>query len=189
MSFTIIGLETIEQEIAEKAEAAERGNYKDGVYTGQGEGFRGTTQVQVTVEDGFIADIAVLSFQDDREFFQKAQSSVVGGILTEQTPDVDAVSGATFSSKSIMEAVADALESGLGEPEQPADNRKEDAADGSVEPDGKPEQHAGGEYGSEAGHPEAGEGKGHGPGRSGNGRHGRGRRGGSGGDGHRGGWN
>ena len=106
-----------EQQITEKKE---KGNYKDGVYTGVGEGFRGTTQVQVTVEDGDIVDITVLSFQDDGEFFKKAQSAVISAILTEQTPDVSAVSGATFSSNSIMDAVADALGSDSGRVEQPA---------------------------------------------------------------------
>ena len=40
--------------------------------------------MQVTVEDGYIADITVLSFQDDREFFQKAQSAVINDILAGQ---------------------------------------------------------------------------------------------------------
>lgn len=99
--------ETIsDQQVTEKRE---KGNYKDGVYTGVGEGFRGTTEVQVTVEDGYIADITILSFRDDQEFFHKAQSAVINAILTEQTADVSTVSGATFSSNSIMDAVADAL--------------------------------------------------------------------------------
>lgn len=94
------------QQVTEKKE---KGNYKDGVYTGVGEGFRGTTEVQVTVENGYIADITILSFKDDQEFFYKAQSAVINAILTEQTTDVSTVSGATFSSNSIMDAVADAL--------------------------------------------------------------------------------
>ena len=133
------------QQVTEKTEKTEKGNYRDGVYTGTGEGFRGTTQVQVTVEDGYITDITVLSCRDDREFFQKAQSAVINAILNAQTTDVSAVSGATFSSNGIMDAVADALESGPGEPEEPVDNSKADAADGGVEPDGKPEQPGSGE--------------------------------------------
>ena len=137
------------QQVTEKEENAGNGNYKDGVYTGTGEGFRGTTQVQVTVEDGYIADITVLSYRDDREFFQKAQSAVINDILAGQTPDVDAVSGATFSSKGIMDAVADALGSGLGESSQSASHGNEDApgrpADGVMEPDGNIQQPGSGE--------------------------------------------
>lgn len=62
-----------DQQVTEKKE---KGNYKDGVYTGSGAGFRGTTKVQVTVENGYIADITILSFRDDQEFFHKAQSAV-----------------------------------------------------------------------------------------------------------------
>lgn len=145
VSETVSGQQVTEKtERAEITEITEKGNYKDGIYTGTGEGFRGTIQVQVTVEDGYIADITVLSFQDDREFFQKAQSAVINDILAEQTSDVDAVSGATFSSSGIIEAVADALESGMGESEQPANHSNEDAAGqpagGVMEPDGNLQQ-------------------------------------------------
>ena len=77
--------------------------------------------MQVTVEDGYITDITILSFRDDQEVFHKAQSAVINAILTEQTPDVSTVSGATFSSSSIMDAVADALGSSFKSSEQSVD--------------------------------------------------------------------
>lgn len=185
-------------DIGEEIEKAEKGNFIDGVYTGTGDGFRGTTQVQVTVENGYIADITVLSFQDDREFFQKAQSVVVNDILAEQTTDVDAVSGATFSSKGIMDAVADALGSGQSESSQPVDSGEDDAAGGeNGSESGKPgtdgesssglgQPGAGTGNGHSSGQPGAGQGNGSGTGHQGNGGHGKGWRGGSGGGGHRG---
>lgn len=118
-----------EQQVTEKNG---KGNYKDGVYTGTGKGFRGNTQVQVTVENGYIADIKVLSFEDDNEFFHKAQTAVINAILTEQITDVDAVSGATFSSNSIMDAVADALRDSTGEPEQQEDVELEENNDDNL---------------------------------------------------------
>lgn len=81
----------------------------DGTYTGSGTGFRGETEVSVTVENGAIVSIAVISYQDDERYFSRAQAQVIEEILAGQTPDVDAVSGATFSSNGIMEAVANAL--------------------------------------------------------------------------------
>jgi len=81
----------------------------DGVYTGTGTGFRGDTEVSVTVENGYITEIVIDSYRDDEQYFQRAKSSVLSAILTAQSPDVDAVSGATYSSNGIMEAVADAL--------------------------------------------------------------------------------
>ena len=88
------------------------GPFTDGVYTGRGEGFRGEVQVQVTVENGLISDIIVLSDQDDAQYFSRAVSGTVAAILERQSTDVPTVSGATFSSNGILEAVADAL--GIG---------------------------------------------------------------------------
>lgn len=81
----------------------------DGTYQGEGTGFRGTSSVSVTVENGAIVDITVESYEDDQEFFVRAESSVISEILSAQSLDVQAVSGATFSSNGIIEAVANAL--------------------------------------------------------------------------------
>ena len=85
------------------------GTYSDGVFKGSGEGFRGDIDVTVTVENGIISDISIESYKDDREFLQKAKNGVISAIISSQSTDVDAVSGATFSSNGIKEAVADAL--------------------------------------------------------------------------------
>ena len=63
----------------------------------------------VTVKGGYITAISIDSYRDDYEFFSRAKRSVIDEILSAQSPDVDAVSGATYSSNGIMEAVADAL--------------------------------------------------------------------------------
>ena len=85
------------------------GQYADGIYTGSGTGFRGETVVEVTVQNGLITDITETSKQDDDQFFYRAWTTVIEDIITAQAVEVDAVSGATFSSNSIMEAVSDAL--------------------------------------------------------------------------------
>lgn len=95
---------------SDQASASSERTYPDGVYTGTGTGYRGTTQVQVTVEEGRITDITVLSYEDDRQYFSRAQSSLIADILHAQGVDVSTVSGATFSSNGILEAVADALD-------------------------------------------------------------------------------
>lgn len=84
--------------------------YADGTYTGAGIGFRGaTTQVSVTVSGGVITDITPLSYGDDAPYFDRAFAPVCSDIMCSQCSDVDAVSGATYSSIGIMEAVQDAL--------------------------------------------------------------------------------
>lgn len=92
-------------------EAAATGDYTDGIYTGSASGFRGTTTVQVTVENGEISDVTVVSTNDDSQYFNRAENSVISNILLSQSVDVPTVSGATFSSNAIINAVRNALES------------------------------------------------------------------------------
>ena len=99
---------------SEQVVSAETGSpatrYADGMYTGSGNGFRGVISAQVTVEGGRITDVTILSSSDDRDFFQRAQNGVIPAILQAQSVNVSAVSGATYSSRGILEAVADALQ-------------------------------------------------------------------------------
>jgi polyferredoxin/uncharacterized protein with FMN-binding domain len=81
----------------------------DGVYEGTGSGFKGTTTLQVTVEGGTISNIETVSTGDDMPYYNRAFSSVAQQIVSAQNASVDAVSGATFSSNGIMEAVANAI--------------------------------------------------------------------------------
>lgn len=84
--------------------------YKDGVYTGSGTGFHnGTTKVSVTVKNDRVTNIKVLSNQDTPRFFNSTSSKIISKIINDQSTDVDAVSGATYSSMGIMDAVQNAL--------------------------------------------------------------------------------
>jgi len=85
--------------------------YADGSYEGSGIGFRGaTTKLSVTIDQGQITNVETLSYGDDAPYYNNAFQSVVSGIIKAQDTEVDAVSGATFSSNGIMEAVTSALE-------------------------------------------------------------------------------
>lgn len=84
--------------------------YADGTYEGSGTGFRGAiTTVSVTIEKDAIKDIEVLSHGDDAPYFNRAYKYVANQIVNSQYADVDAVSGATYSSVGIMDAVQDAM--------------------------------------------------------------------------------
>lgn len=89
--------------------------YTDGTYTGSGVGFGGTISVEVTVEDSKLSDIAITSADgEDAAYLDKAKQ-IVENILQEQTTQVDTVSGATFSSSGIRDAVQQALEGEVSE--------------------------------------------------------------------------
>ena len=112
---------TNESEPAPAEEKVSDDKYTDGVYTGTGTGFRGETSVTVTVENGEITDITINSYNDDQQFFSRAESGVISAILQAQDIDVDAVSGATFSSNGIKEAVANALSIEFANPNNSAE--------------------------------------------------------------------
>jgi uncharacterized protein with FMN-binding domain/NAD-dependent dihydropyrimidine dehydrogenase PreA subunit len=92
---------------------AATGKYADGTYTGTGTGFRGQTKVSVTIANGLITDITVVSYSDDTQYFSRAKSTVISKIISQQSTNVSAVSGATYSSKGIMNAVENALSGAL----------------------------------------------------------------------------
>ena len=85
------------------------GGYADGTYTGSGTGFGGTITVQVTVTDHKITAINIVDASNETaSYFANAQG-VISKILASQSPNVDAVSGATYSSNGIITAVQNAL--------------------------------------------------------------------------------
>jgi len=65
-------------------------------------------RVKVTVKSGRIADIEVLENGTENEYAEKGLG-VIPRILREQSPEVDAVSGATVTSKALMKCVEKAL--------------------------------------------------------------------------------
>lgn len=83
--------------------------YKDGTYTGDGQGFGGNIQVQITIADDTLTDIQVVSAEKEDSAYLSQGKAVIDRILEAQSTDVDTVSGATFSSTGILVAVEDAL--------------------------------------------------------------------------------
>ena len=81
---------------------------KDGQYIGTAQGFNGPIKVRVTVKEGSIAKIEILSHHDDNPYFQRA-SRVISKILGKPGKAVDTVSQATYSSRGIINAVNNAL--------------------------------------------------------------------------------
>ena len=83
-------------------------NLKDGVYTGTGQGFNGPISVRVTVSGGNVVNVEILSYSDDAPYFNRAKA-VISKMIGKQGSSVDTVSGATYSSRGIIDAVRDAL--------------------------------------------------------------------------------
>ena len=101
--------------------------YRDGVYTASAEGFGGPITVQVTILNDKIDYISIVSAEGETSsYFTKARH-VISTILDEQTPEMDAISGATYSSTGILNAVKSALASAATEqPEESAETPAEE---------------------------------------------------------------
>ena len=109
-------LETpIEAKAAEKPEPEKEkeelppGAYQDGIYIGNSTGFGGDVQVQVTVQNGRITEILVLSAPGETEPYLSLAKTVIGTVVDQQTWEVDVISGATYSSRGILGAIRNAI--------------------------------------------------------------------------------
>lgn len=90
--------------------AASGGVYTNGVWKGTAQGFGGDIQVEVTVEGGSITDISIVSAEKEDGAYLSMAEDIIPKIIDAQSADVDTISGATFSSTGIKNAVTQALE-------------------------------------------------------------------------------
>lgn len=84
--------------------------YKNGTFSGSGQGFAGAITVSVSIQNDVITGISVVSSVDDEPYLSNAKG-VISKMLSAQSANVSAVSGATYSSNGIISAVRSALAS------------------------------------------------------------------------------
>lgn len=94
--------------------------YRDGVYRGTAQGFGGDITVEVTISGGRIAAINVVSASGETQTYLTRALSVVSAMRNANSPNVDTVSGATFSSAGIINATKRALRQAAADPDSPA---------------------------------------------------------------------
>ena len=95
--------------------------YRDGVYTASAQGFGGPITLQVTIQNDTIADITIVSAEGETQPYFSRARRVISTILERNTPEVDSISGATYSSTGILNAVKSALSSAAIQTEPPAE--------------------------------------------------------------------
>ena len=103
------------EEAASDASAADTDDttaspYLDGTYEGEAEGFGGMITVQVTVKNGQMTDLSILSADGEDSAYLSNAKDIIPKIIEAQSTDVDTISGATFSSTGIKNASQEALE-------------------------------------------------------------------------------
>lgn len=104
---TIIGLLTGCATTVKIAEPLNRARLNDGIYQGYFKGGPNTALVEITIKNQEITDLVILNHDNLRG--KKAEEPIVKAILEKQSPDVDAVAGATNSSHVIINAVQEAV--------------------------------------------------------------------------------
>ena len=122
---------------------AEAGALKDGEYTAEGKGIGGDVPVTVTVKDGKVSEVTVGDNSETQGIGSKAIEQLPEAIVAAGgTEGVDAVSGATITSKAIFSAVEDAVaqaSSGDAAADAATDEKAEPAADADKKDDEKAE--------------------------------------------------
>ncbi len=102
---------------AAPVQATQAGTYTPGTYTGVGEGKNGDITVEVTFSAEKIESIRIVSHTETPSLSDAAIEQIPAKIVESQSLGVDAVSGATYTSDGIVEAVADAVKQAGGDVE------------------------------------------------------------------------
>ncbi len=91
-----------------------QGQYKDGIYAGASEdAFYGNVEVQVTIQNGQLADVQFLDYPHDRRTSQRINEQAMPYLVQEaiqaQKAPTNVITGATLTSRAYEESLADAL--------------------------------------------------------------------------------
>ena len=93
--------ETKEEDVSESSELK--------TFTASSTGYNGEIKIEADIKGKEIVDVRVIEDNESSPVKKRAFPLIIERILQEQTPDVDSVSGASFTSHAIKTAVADAL--------------------------------------------------------------------------------
>ena len=99
----------IEEQTKSEEEKAEEALYADGVYAGSAKGFGGEVVVSVTISQGKITVVEVTEARGEDSAYLSMAMALTEEIVETQSADVDTVSGATYSSRGILDATRQAL--------------------------------------------------------------------------------
>lgn len=85
------------------------GIVKNGTYIGEGIGFGGEIRVEIYICDNKINKINIANHNETSGYYEEVFKNISREIVEEQSINIDSVSGATTSSRGMMNAVKDAL--------------------------------------------------------------------------------
>lgn len=86
------------------------GMFKDGTYTAEAKGNNGLVEITVLVENSFITKIEATNHSETGPIFESVEEGLIPEIIYNQSVDVDTISGATNSSKAVLQAVKEIMD-------------------------------------------------------------------------------
>jgi len=98
----------------EETPEIELADMPDGTYRGSAAGLNDDITVEITVDGGQVVAVEVVDHADTPDYFEQAKN-VLDEIKSQQSLEVDTVSGATASSRGILNAIKDAMLNGFDE--------------------------------------------------------------------------
>ena len=79
------------------------------VYEGAAHGYRGIIRVRISMREGAITEITVVESREDRAVGGEAMEELTDLVLMYNTTEIDAISGATETSRGFLTAVENAI--------------------------------------------------------------------------------
>lgn len=113
----VMGANAADAQTQAQIDAAERASQRgpfdavDGIYEGSAQGYGGPVVVSVTIENGYITSLDLVSAKDEDEAWLKMAVKLLDVIPDEQSTDVDVITDATYSSAGIINATRNAIKS------------------------------------------------------------------------------
>ncbi len=101
----------VQEQIDAAERAANRGPYaNDGTWEGSAQGYGGTVTMSITIKDGYIDSVDIVDVSHEDDAWLKMCKEIPAAIEKAQSPDVDTVSSATFTSTGMINAVKKAIQ-------------------------------------------------------------------------------
>lgn len=84
--------------------------YKDGAYTGLGQGNHGQIKVEIITDKYKIKEIKILEQEETPGLCDIVYDKIPKSVLKANSPDVNVVSGASYTSQGLIDAIKDAVD-------------------------------------------------------------------------------
>ncbi|WP_313343346.1 4Fe-4S binding protein [Sedimentibacter sp.] len=88
-------------------------NLNDGAYTGRGMGFGGFMDVEIVIKDNIITDVRTINHRETTGYYEEVFKEISKELKYSNNLNIDAISGATATSRGYLNAVRDAVSKSL----------------------------------------------------------------------------